>query len=217
VQQSVSVAQLGTAPAFTADTPPLAGGVGTAYLYQFAATGVPVPMFSLNTGAPSWLSVNASTGAVTGTPPRGTTSFSYAVTASNAAGSTTTRTYTVAVSADADVTAALACPASLTVGASGMCTLTVANNGPALATTVVAGAAVPTQLTVTGCTPGCSELGGALGWSLGSLPAGQSEMLTVDVTAVRSGKELVAAADGALTPDPNLADNVATATITTTK
>jgi hypothetical protein len=214
VQQTIAVQQ---APAFTADAPPLTAGTGSAYSYQFAASGTPAPSFAL-TGAPSWLSVNVSTGLVTGTPPAGTTSFSYAVTASNAAGSVTTSTFTVAMTSDADIEARLSCPAGLTVGHSGTCTLTVTNNGPALATSVYAGATAAPGLTLTGCSNGCSELLGAVGWSLGSLPAGQSDVLTIDVTANRAGTPVVTAADGSLTtPDPNLANNVATANVTITK
>jgi len=209
--------QVAQPPAFTADSPPTAGGVGTAYSYQFAASGTPAPTFSLSSGAPSWLAVDSSTGAVTGTPPAGTTSFSYSVTASNEAGSVTAGPFQVTVSAKADVTAALSCPAGLTVGASGTCTLTVANNGPALATKVAAGAVVPANLTVTGCSDGCSQLGGALGWSLGSLPAGQSDALTISITATHAGTALVTAADGAATPDPNLLDNLAAATVKITR
>jgi uncharacterized repeat protein (TIGR01451 family) len=217
VQATIAVTQPTVAPAFTADAPPLHAGVGTTYSYQFAASGTPAASFSLGAGAPSWLSVGSATGVVTGTPPKGTTSFAYSVTATNAAGSVTAGPFTVAVSAKADVTAGLTCPASLTVGASGTCTLTVTNNGPALATTTVAGATVPAGLTVTGCSAGCSRLGGLLGWSLGSLPAGQSDVLTVNITAARAGTAVVAAADGALTPDPDLLNNLAAATVKITR
>ena len=209
--------QVAQPPAFTADSPPTAGGVGTAYSYQFAASGTPAPTFSLSSGAPSWLAVGSSTGAVTGTPPAGTTSFSYSVTASNEAGSVTAGPFQVTVSAKADVTAALSCPAALTAGASGTCTLTVANNGRALATKVAAGAVVPANLTVTGCSGSCSQLGGALGWSLGSLSAGQSDALTISITATHAGTALVTAADGAATPDPNLLNNLAAATVKITR
>jgi hypothetical protein len=209
--------QVAQPPAFTADSPPLTGGVGTAYSYQFEASGTPAPTFSLGSGAPSWLSIDSSTGAVTGTPPTGTTSFSYSVTASNVAGSVTAGPFQVTVSAKADVTAALSCPVALTVGASGTCTLTVANNGPALAAKVAAGALVPANLTVTGCSDGCSQLGGALGWSLGSLPAGQSDALTISVTAAHAGTAVVSAAEVAATPDPNLLNDLAAATVKITR
>jgi Domain of unknown function DUF11/Putative Ig domain len=205
--------QVAQPPAFTADSPPLTGGVGTAYSYQFGASGTPAPTFSLSSGAPSWLSVDSSTGTVTGTPPAGTTSFGYSVTASNVAGSVTAGPFQVTVSAKADVSVALSCPAGLTVGASGTCTLTVANNGPALAAKVAVGALVPADLTVTGCSDGCSQLGGALGWSLGSLPAGQSDALTIGITAARAGTAVLSAAEVAATPDPNLSNDLAAATV----
>ncbi len=200
-------------PAFTADSPSLTAATGTPYSYQFTASGTPAPSYALAAGAPSWLSVGASTGLVSGTPSADTTSFSYSVVASNAAGSVTAGPFTVAVSNKADVSASLSCPSSLTVGGTGTCTLTVANAGPAQATTVLAGVTVPGTLQVTGCSDGCSQKDGALGWSLGSLAAGQSDSLTVDVTAVRAGTAIVAAADGSVNPDPNLLNNLAATTI----
>jgi hypothetical protein len=214
VQQTIAVRQV---PAFTADSPPVTAATGTPYSYQFNASGVPAPTFSLNSGAPSWLSVSASTGLVSGIPPAGTRSFSYAVTAANAAGSVTTSTFTVAVTSSADVKAALSCPAGLTVGESGTCTLTVTNAGPALAVSTAAGAAVTGPLTVTGCSDECSRVGGLLGWSLGSLPAGQSVTLTISVTAAKAGTAVVAAADGSANPDPDLFNNIAAATVKITK
>jgi hypothetical protein len=65
------------APAFVLDSPPLTAVAGQAYDYTFEASGTPAPSYALASGAPSWLSVNASTGEVTGTrlraPPRSAT------------------------------------------------------------------------------------------------------------------------------------------------
>ena len=72
-----------TAPKFTVDSPPLTATVGAPYSYTFQATGTPVPTYALGTGAPSFLTINATTGAVSGTPPTGTTSFAYSIVASN--------------------------------------------------------------------------------------------------------------------------------------
>jgi choice-of-anchor C domain-containing protein len=80
-------------PSFTRAGPLLKTLAGAPYSAAFFATGV--PSYSL-TGAPSWLSVD-SYGAVTGTPPAGTTSFSYGVKAFNADGSAIAGPYTVAV------------------------------------------------------------------------------------------------------------------------
>lgn len=198
-------------PAFTADSPPLTAATGTQYSYTFTASGSPAPTFTLN-GAPTWLSINSVTGKVTGIPPAGTTSFSYSVTAANGAGSAT-NTFTVAVTSRADVQAALSCPSSLTAGAAGTCVLTVTNAGPALATDVSAAAVVTGPLTVTGVSDSGSRLGGLLGWSLGSLPSGQSVTLTISVTATRAGTAIVVAADGSANPDPDLLNNLAAAAV----
>ena len=161
VQQTITVYQ---APAFVMDSPPLTAVAGQAYDYTFEASGTPAPSYALASGAPSWLSVNASTGEVTGTPPSGTTSFSYTVTATNAAGSATAGPFTVTVtkaSTNADISAALSCPAAMTVGGTGTCTLTVANAGPATASKVVAGILLPSALSEVSCTSGCARLAAA--------------------------------------------------------
>ena len=89
------VATKPTAPAFTRESPPLTALTGSVYSASFAATGAPAYALA---SAPSWLSIDPS-GAVTGTPPSGTTSFSYSVTATNALGSATAGPYTVATGA----------------------------------------------------------------------------------------------------------------------
>lgn len=83
-------------PVFRVDYPPLRVYQGSGYSYRFFASGVPAPRYSLS-GAPSWLSINDRSGQVYGTVPLGTRWFSYAVTAANPAGTTTTRTFFVTV------------------------------------------------------------------------------------------------------------------------
>jgi hypothetical protein len=82
---------------------------------------------------------------------------------------------------------------------------------------VAAGAVVPGPLAVTGCSDGCFRLGGILSWSVGSLPAGQSHTVTIAVQAARTGTALVTAADGTTSPDPNLLNNLAAATVKVTR
>jgi hypothetical protein len=79
------------APVFVTDSPPLTAVAGQAYSYTFAASGVPAPTYKLAAGAPSWLSINASTGVLTGTVPALLLQqqFTYSVIASNAAGTAT--------------------------------------------------------------------------------------------------------------------------------
>jgi hypothetical protein len=94
VTQTITVYQ---APAFELDSPPSQAVAGQAYSYTFQASGAPAPTYALVPGAPLWLSVNATTGEVTGTPPRDAASFSYTVTATNLAGTATTVQFNVTV------------------------------------------------------------------------------------------------------------------------
>ena len=89
-------------PVFTASTPLLTGTAGDLYTYTFAASGTPAPAYSLGGGAPSWLTIDPSTGAVSGTVPPGTTSFGFTVTATNAVGHTTVGPFTAQVSPAAE-------------------------------------------------------------------------------------------------------------------
>jgi YVTN family beta-propeller protein len=88
-----------TPPLFTADSPPTSATVGRAYSYTFAATGNPAPTFSVTTGTvPPGLSLNATTGVLSGTP---TTcgAFTSTITAANGAPpNATTPSMTITVS-----------------------------------------------------------------------------------------------------------------------
>ena len=86
-----------SAPTSVSVTGPATVAVGTAYSGLASAAGAnPAPIYSL-AGAPSWLSVDPNSGTVTGNVPTGVNSFSYAVTASNSLGSTTSSIQTVTV------------------------------------------------------------------------------------------------------------------------
>jgi PKD repeat protein len=82
VSVSVRSAPSGTAPTFTSGPPPTTATVGVPYAATVTASGSPAPTYAL-VGAPTWLSVDPATGVVTGTPPSGTTSFSFSVTATD--------------------------------------------------------------------------------------------------------------------------------------
>ncbi len=53
-------------PSFTLDSPPTTATVGHSYAYTFAASGAPAPTYALGPGAPTWLTINATTGAPVG-------------------------------------------------------------------------------------------------------------------------------------------------------
>ena len=208
VTQTITVNQ---APAFVLDSPPLTATAGQPYNYTFAASGTPAPTYALASGPPSWLSINASTGEVTGTPPAGTASFSYTVTASNAAGAATAGPFTVTVtkaSANADISAALSCPASMTMGATGTCTLTVANAGPATASKVIAAIVLPAALSEISCSSGCARHGNVYIWTLTSLASGASAKFSITVKASRTGTATVLAVAASQSPDPHPLNNI---------
>jgi len=205
------------APAFVISSPPLTAVAGQLYDYTFEASGIPAPSYALASGAPAWLSVNSGTGEVSGTPPAGTTSFSYSVTAANAAGAATAGPFTITVgkaSSSADLSAVLSCPASLTVGGTGVCTLTVANAGPAAASKVIAGIALPAALSQVSCSTGCSRLANVDAWTLASLASGASAKFSVTVKASRIGTATVVAAAASQSPDPKPLNNVGAAQVT---
>ena len=215
--QATGTITVNEAPAFVIDSPPTTATAGQLYDYTFTASGTPAPTYALSPGAPSWLSVNTSTSEVSGTPPVGTTTFSYSVTATNPVGTATAGPFTITVTnsaASADLSAALSCPASLTVGGTGTCTLTVANNGPAAASKVIAALALPAALSQVSCSSGCIRHANVDAWTLTSLASGASAKFSVTVKASRAGPATVVAAAASQTRDPKPLNNIAAAQIT---
>jgi len=207
------------APAFVTDSPPLTAAAGQPYSYTFTASGDPAPTYALASGAPSWLSADANTGEVTGTPPSGTTSFSYAVTATNADGTATAGPFTVTVntasgSTKADVSAVVSCPASMTVGDTGTCTLTAANAGPGTASMVVASVRLPAALSEVSCTADCAQHRNVFTWSLAALASGDSAQFSLTVKANAGGKATVLAAAAGRNCDPNPRNNISVQRVT---
>ena len=150
---TVTISPTPTAPAFTADTPPTTGVVGTAYTYTFAATGSPAPTYSVSSGAPPpGLTLNTTTGVLSGTP---TTAgpFTFQVTASNgvnpaAVGPSTTVTISAAPTAPA-----FTADTPPTTGVVGTAyTYTYAATGSPAPTYVVSSGALPPGLSLNGTT-----------------------------------------------------------------
>ena len=135
------------APAFTADSPPSAGTVGTAYSYSFAASGNPSPTFSVTSGSlPPGLSLGATSGILSGTPS-GPGSFTFTVSASNGVSPAASQPLSITVSQAPALTAASP-PGSATVGAT--YGYTFAASGSPAPTFAVASGALPPGLSLDG-------------------------------------------------------------------
>lgn len=101
------------APAITSAAPPN-GHTGTRYSFQVTASGLPAPTFAVSSGTlPDGLSLNPTTGVISGTPTAGGTS-TFAVTATNSMGQATSPDYTVVIAAPPAITSAA--PPAATVG-----------------------------------------------------------------------------------------------------
>jgi hypothetical protein len=211
VTQTITVDQ---GPAFVLDSPPLTAAAGQVYSYTFSASGTPAPSYVLAAGAPAWLAVNASTGQVTGVPPTGTTSFSYAVTAASPAGAVTTTTYSVtvtSVTAKANLVATLSCPTSMLKGTTASCTVTVANHGPSAAKIVQIEVALKNVfLGKVSCTGSCTGSSRIFLWHRASLADGATVSFNITVTGAKAGNGLLLMEANASTYDPVPANNVVT-------
>lgn len=97
-QLTIVVAKAPAKPVFTASKPPTTATTGASYAYTFVASGTPTPSYGVASGAlPPGLSLNAGTGELAGSPTTAG-SFSFTVSATNAAGTVNTSKITVKVS-----------------------------------------------------------------------------------------------------------------------
>jgi hypothetical protein len=192
-------------PTITAQAPPLAGVTGQNYQYTFAGSGFPSPTFAL-TGAPAWLSINGTSGVVTGTPPAGTTSFSYSVVASSGISpDVTVGPFTVSVTSAPDFTSDSA-PTSASVGHAYSYTFAASGNPPPTYSLVRAPAWLsinPRSGQVSGTPPGATtSFSYSVDASNGTLPNATTGPFTVSVTTPVTAGSLAPSIVGmAATPD----------------
>jgi hypothetical protein len=185
-----------SAPVFVADSPPLTATAGQAYSYTFQANGSPAPSYALSVN-PGWLQINSATGAMWGTVPNGTSSFSYSVVASNGIGTgVLAGPFTVYVRPGygygyVNIHTSLSCTRYVFTGQRGYCTLTVTNRGWNVAPDVTAQIVLPWQLKAgyRGYSFGYRIYGNTVSENLGTLYPGQTKELFVTFTA-RTGYNL---------------------------
>jgi outer membrane protein assembly factor BamB len=150
----------GTAPVFTADSPPAGATVGTSYSYTFTASGSPAPTFSVASGAlPAGLSLNPATGVLSGTPTT-TGSFSFTVQAANGVSpAAVSPTLTITVSAGTQVAPAITSAASTTAKATTAMSFTVTTTGSPTPTITESGP-LPGGVTFTDNKDGTASIAG---------------------------------------------------------
>jgi hypothetical protein len=179
-------------PQWVTDSPPLTAVTGFPYSYTFTASGYPAPTYDLAPGAPGWLSIDHTTGALSGHVPHGTGYFHYSVIAHNGVGQPITAgPFNVKVPkappAHANLSVKLSCSGYVKLHKTGGCTLTVRNNGPAPAAHVVAVVSLPPGLSVVGCTHQCFGHGNVVAWNDGTINNGGTVTQSVGFRAWRPG------------------------------
>lgn len=220
VQQSFTVYRT---PAFVLASPATRGTVGQPYSYTFQANGVPTPTYTLAAEAPAWLSINATSGAVSGIPPTGTTSFTYSVVATNSVGAAATGPFVVTVatppptSTRADVAITLSCPGTVRINANATCTVTVRNAGPATARNVATVVTLPQAMSLVSFTSGGVRVGNTLGWAQPTLTANTVVTYSLTVKSSSARRVTILGAVASTSADPDYTNNAAGATVSVTR
>jgi hypothetical protein len=162
------------APTTVSVAGPSSINAGDAYGATASAPGAaPAPTYSLVSGAPSWLTVDPDSGAIAGTPPAGTTTFAYQVTATNGAGSATSAAQSVTVVV-APTSVTVAGPDSQVVGTTYEASAT--SNGADVSPTYSLASGAPSWLTI-------DPSSGAIS---GTIPEGNPPFYGYSVTATDS-------------------------------
>ncbi len=181
-----------------------------------------VPTASSTSGLPVTITVDSSSSGVCSIDGFGKVSYQGAGTCTlnaNQAGDVdykpalqVQQSFTVApVNADTSVT--LNCPATATVGSTVECTITVANDGPAVAKNVNLTALFSSLLSDASLSGGGTLSGQSITWSDLSFISEDSKTFTLSATASAAGKARFNAALLQTSPDSNISNNIADATI----
>lgn len=185
----------GTAPTVTTSSLP-AGTVGTAYSQTLAATGSTPITWSITSGSISPLSLNASTGAITGTPTTATT-LTATFRATNAYGN---NSRTLSITVNASATAPSVTTTSLaggTVGSFYSQTLTATGTTPITWTlqagTLPAGLSLSSSGVLSGTPTTAATTSGLVFRATNSVGSADSGSLSITVNAAVGAPVLVTA------------------------
>ena len=213
----------GTPPALAVTCPLGSALVGVAYNSLVVATGgTPPYTFSIAPGTlPAGLNLNASTGAVTGTPTGSGGTSSFNTNALDSVDGSATNGCSIVVAAagsGADVSIVKTGPAT-SGGANTTYNIAVANAGPSSAAGVTVNDVLPAGTTFVSATPSQGSCSGTstVVCSLGTMASGGTASVVIVVTSPTStGPFSNTATVVSTTPDPVTSNNSSTWTVTQT-
>jgi uncharacterized repeat protein (TIGR01451 family) len=215
----------GSPPALTVSCPQGAALFGVAYNSLVAATGgTPPYTFSITPGTlPAGLSLNASTGAVTGVPTGSGGTSSFTTNALDFVSGTATNSCSIIVApagSQADVTITKTGPTGVSGGANVTYNIAVANAGPSSAAGVTVNDVLPAGSTFVSATPSQGSCSGTstVSCSLGTIASGGSATVVIVVASPNSSGPLSNTATVvSTTPDPATGNNTSTTSSTVTQ
>jgi uncharacterized repeat protein (TIGR01451 family) len=194
--------------------------MGVAYNSSLAASGgAGGYVFSIASGAlPAGLTLNPSTGAISGTPTAAGISFFTSHAHDSASDDATNNCSITVVAAQADVSITNSGPATVAWPANITYDIVVANAGPSPAAGVTVADILPAGTTFVSATPSQGFCSGTstVSCSLGTVAAGRSATVVLVVVSPRISVPVANTATVvSTTPDPNTANNRSTTTSTT--
>ena len=218
-EADLGITQPEVAGVLTSNAPVPDSGLGTSYTTTLPST-VPGTWTVSGGSLPPGLTLNETTGGITGTP---TTPGTYTFTArfTSTTGLTDYQTVTITVAgagALANVGVAASAPPTIAIGTPFAFTINVSNAGPAAATNVVLQDTLPegaTFVSATTSSGSCTQANGLVRCTLGTLAGGGTATISVTVNPTIAGPHQNTAVVSADQADPVATNNTAVTTAST--
>ena len=212
-EADLGITQPAVAGVLTSEAPVPDSGLGTAYTTTLPSS-VPGTWTVSGGTLPPGLTLNETTGGITGTP---TTPGTYIFTArfTSTTGLTDYQTVTITVAgagALANVGVAASAPATIAIGTPFAFTINVSNAGPAAATNVVLQDTLPEGATFVNATTSsgsCTQANGLVRCTLGTLAGGGTATVVITVNPAIAGAHQNTAVVSADQADPVATNNTA--------